>query len=640
MVINACFGLGEGVVSGELECDHVVVDKNSGKILEEKIGNKKFKIVFNARQGSGNLKVPLPEDERGRASLSAEQVSELVGMAREIEKYYDHPQDIEWAFHDAKLYILQSRRITALGDVERADEEAAEEWVSEFDTTVDPDYDYYTLSNISEVLPGVLTPLTISDIDSLDYGFLKTNTDFGLMKGIDPKSELTFLGLFYGRAHLNLSVVKAMLSKIPGGSVKELERVAPEEGEEKPWRPTPRNVIALPEIFARMIYKAMVTPREVKAITRIFEERISREKRMNLENMPYDRIFAWMEEGVEYGHHTVVLHITASQFATMYYDSLCKITERLLGDTHGMLASRLVTGLQDLESARPSALIWDLSRLVKDSRELSGIFEGNEPSAILDLLEGSRSAEARNFLESFQSFLDKFGYRGVFEGEIMMPNWEDDPGYVFAMIKNYLDADPGSNPQYLSLRQEREREEAVREAIDGLKGSRRLLLRFILKQARKFITMREFMKAILMKGISQYKRIYRILSHRFYADGIIKDPEDIFFLTRPEIKALATGEGKEIPVEELVARRRHEYERNQTVVLPEYSRGRPKPLSPQELELKEDIEVLSGIAVSPGKVTGKARVITNPRRDAKIEKGRDTGSPGDRRRLDPALRYR
>ena len=621
MVINACFGLGEGVVSGELECDHLVVDKDSGKVLEEEIGDKEFKIVLNARQGSGNLKVPLPEDERSRASLSAEQVSELVGMAREIEKRYGHPQDIEWAFHDDKLYILQSRRITALGDVERAGEEAAEEWVSEFDSTVDPDYDYYTLSNISEVLPGVLTPLTMSDINSLDYGFLKTNTDFGLMKGIDPKSELTFLGLFYGRAHLNLSVFKAMVSKVPGGNAKEFERAAPEEGEEKLWRPTMRNIIALPGIFARMIYKAMVTPWKAKAIARIFDERISREKWMNLENMPYDRIFAWMEDGKGYGDHAMVLHITASQFAFTFYDSLCKITERLLGDTHGILASRLVTGLQDLESARPSALIWDLSRLVKDSPELSGIFEGNEPSAILDLLEGSRSAEARKFLESFRSFLDEFGYRGVFEAEIMLPNWEDDPGYVFAMIKNYLDADPGSNPHDLSLRQKREREEAVCEAIDGLKGSQRLLLRFTLKQAQKYIAMREFMKAILIKGITQFKRVYHILSHRFAADRIIKDPEDIFFLTSSEIKALATGEGKDIPVEELVARRRREYERNQTVVLPEYSRGRPKPLSPQELELKEDIEVLSGIAVSPGKVTGRARVITNPRRDAKIEKG-------------------
>ena len=163
--------------------------------------------------------------------------------------------------------------------------------MSEFDTTVDPDYPYYTLSNISEVLPGVLTPLTMSDIDSLDYGFVETNTDFGLMKGIDPKSEFTFLGLFYGRAHLNLSVVRAIVSKLPADSAQEFERVAPEEEEdEHGWHPTPGTLSPSPGIFARMIYKAMVTPREARAIARKSSTRgSSREKWTNLENMPYDR---------------------------------------------------------------------------------------------------------------------------------------------------------------------------------------------------------------------------------------------------------------------------------------------------------------------------------------------------------------
>jgi pyruvate,water dikinase len=84
---------------------------------------------------------------------------------------------------------------------------------------------------------------------------------------------------------------------------------------------------------------------------------------------------------------------------------------------------------------------------------------------------------------------------------------------------------------------------------------------------------------------------------------------------------LATKRGKGIQVEELVSRRRDEYERNLTVVLPQYSRGRPVPLTPRELEPEEDIEVLTGIGVSPGKVTGKARVITDPRSSAEIKPG-------------------
>ena len=64
-----------------------------------------------------------------------------------------------------------------------------------------------------------------------------------------------------------------------------------------------------------------------------------------------------------------------------------------------------------------------------------------------------------------------------------------------------------------------------------------------------------------------------------------------------------------------------EYERNLDVILPEHSKGRPRPLTPRELETREEVETLRGIGVSPGKVTGRARVITDPLRDAEIKPG-------------------
>ena len=63
-----------------------------------------------------------------------------------------------------------------------------------------------------------------------------------------------------------------------------------------------------------------------------------------------------------------------------------------------------------------------------------------------------------------------------------------------------------------------------------------------------------------------------------------------------------------------------EEERNKGVVLPETFSGRPKPLRASE-QVMPDTDVLRGIAVSPGRVTGRARVIMDPRIDATIEPG-------------------
>ncbi len=496
------------------------------------------------------------------------------------------------------------------------------EWVSEFDTSVDPAYPDYTLSNISEVLPGVLTPLTMSDLDSLDYGFVKTNRDFGLMKGIEPASEMAFLGLFYGRCHLNLSVIKAIAAKVPGGSASEFERREAGGGEpESKWRPTPANLAALPRLLWRETIKGITTPRETEALAREMDAHLAEAGRRDLASMPYRDILEGLEGGREHLFRAMAMHITVSQFALIHHLFLCRLTAAWLDDADGMLASRLMTGLHSLESARPSALIWDLSRMVLESDELVRLFAQSEPGEILACLEGSSSPAAEAFLASLRSFLDEFGYRGVFESETMLPSWEEDPASVFSMIANYLDADPASGPRELAARQDREREEAACEVAKRLKGPRRMIFDYILGQAQRYISLREYMKSYLVKGIYQAKKTYRVLGARFGEDGILGVAEDIYFLTRPEITSLARGEGKDVPWGEIIARRRAEYERNLAVTLPQYSHGRPRPLAPDELARERDAEVLEGIGVSPGVVTAQARVITDPRRDAVLKPG-------------------
>ena len=84
--------------------------------------------------------------------------------------------------------------------------------------------------------------------------------------------------------------------------------------------------------------------------------------------------------------------------------------------------------------------------MVKDSEELTELFERNEPARICGLLEAAAPGPAKDFKASLDVFLSDYGYRSVFEAEMMLPNWESDPSYVFAMIRNYLGADPASSP--------------------------------------------------------------------------------------------------------------------------------------------------------------------------------------------------
>ncbi|MBN1875781.1 MAG: hypothetical protein JXA33_16270 [Anaerolineae bacterium] len=93
-VINANFGLGESVVSGQVSPDTFVVDKVKRAILEKKIGKKEISVWA---QGTGGT-LESPAGDRDQLCLSDAQVLRLVDLVMQVERIYGQPMDIEWAF--------------------------------------------------------------------------------------------------------------------------------------------------------------------------------------------------------------------------------------------------------------------------------------------------------------------------------------------------------------------------------------------------------------------------------------------------------------------------------------------------------------------------------------------------------------
>jgi phosphohistidine swiveling domain-containing protein len=108
-VINANFGLGESVVSGQVSPDSFVVDKVSRAILRRKLGKKETSTWL---QPDGSLALK-PSPSRAALCLSDAQVLELAEMLVGVEDAYERPVDIEWAFAAGRPYLLQARPITA-----------------------------------------------------------------------------------------------------------------------------------------------------------------------------------------------------------------------------------------------------------------------------------------------------------------------------------------------------------------------------------------------------------------------------------------------------------------------------------------------------------------------------------------------
>ena len=132
--------------------------------------------------------------------------------------------------------------------------------------------------------------------------------------------------------------------------------------------------------------------------------------------------------------------------------------------------------------------------------------------------------------------------------------------------------------------------------------------------------MREHTKSLFMRSVQRARLISRELARRLVERNLLDDTWDLYWLTWEEAKSLVDGSLARDDAYAHVRRRQAEDERNKDVLLPETFHGRPKPLRLADIDLPEE-QLLRGIAVSPGRVTGPARVILDPRKDATIEPG-------------------
>jgi len=116
IAIEAVLGLGEMIVSGDVTPDTYIVDKNSLKIISKEVARQEWKLV-KKHGGVGeetNIKIPLTPEEQAAQKISDDDILTLAVIGKRLEEHYGHPQDVEWAKQDGKIFIVQTRPVTTI----------------------------------------------------------------------------------------------------------------------------------------------------------------------------------------------------------------------------------------------------------------------------------------------------------------------------------------------------------------------------------------------------------------------------------------------------------------------------------------------------------------------------------------------
>ena len=125
VAVNASWGLGLGVVGGEVTPDEYLVSKVTGEVVRRDIAAKHIEYRADP-SGRGTVCVDVEEARQSEPALDDDALAPLVDVARRVQKYFGSHQDVEWALAgDGSLYVVQSRPVTAAGAAAKAAEAPA-----------------------------------------------------------------------------------------------------------------------------------------------------------------------------------------------------------------------------------------------------------------------------------------------------------------------------------------------------------------------------------------------------------------------------------------------------------------------------------------------------------------------------------
>jgi pyruvate,water dikinase len=281
------------------------------------------------------------------------------------------------------------------------------------------------------------------------------------------------------------------------------------------------------------------------------------------------------------------------------------------------VAMKLISGIGDVDSAEPSYALWDLSRMVCASAELTGAFDDGI-DGLLNRLKESHSTDAQRFLAAFDEFEVEFGSRGPCEWEISADSWETDPRLALIMLNRVRLQVDGESPRLRHAANA----SARLQVIDEVREKVRALGDELVAQfegaliAANMQAFRERTKSTIVIPINELRVIFRELGRRHAEAGDIDDAEYVVMLLDAEVEPfIASPSGWNPTLAGRHAMWRELFDREPPYFIRDAD---VPPLSTWPRRANADVtevragDVLQGVAGCPGIITGRACVVLDP----------------------------
>ncbi|HEX2979469.1 MAG TPA: PEP/pyruvate-binding domain-containing protein [Anaerolineaceae bacterium] len=620
-VIDATLGLGDALVSGQVDPDHYIVDVEKGVILRKRIGAK---IASGPSHAAPSEIQALPD----------EHILELASLGRQVAARFGEPQDIEWAFAAGQLYLVQSRPITTLFPVP-----------TEFTAS-----DLHVMFSFGAV-QGVLGPFTPLGQDAIRLAF----TDFAHWLGFhytyDTQPVLRRAGerLWVEitpivKNSVGRRIIPVALNFVEPSAGQALQQIW-DDPRLQPARAGMRfsTLLRLARFFVPMVGRVIrniIAPDQRRTAILGKTERVLSAASAKVittgsgrEKLRHSIDFIESDAVEMFGLAPELMSLVVS---SMFCLNLVNRLARRLNPTEAAQSGvanqvlELTRGLPYNPTTEMDLNVWGVASQIGADLASRQDFSRRTVSELVNAYRtGSLPTSVHAAL---QPFLDRYGMRGLGEIDLGRPRWREDPTPLFQTLASYLEiTDPELSPSAVFERSARSAEQALDALVAALRASpggwiKAPAAHWAGKRMRALLGQRESPKFFIIRSMDLFRKSFLDAGCSLVQEGVIDSADDLFFLDLAELKELASGKTSDWRARIMENRekdRREQLRRQVPRVL--LSDGRAFYAGLASSNRQENM--LNGSPVSPGMVEGLVHVVLDPR-GARLTPGEILVCPG------------
>ncbi|MBC1372078.1 phosphoenolpyruvate synthase [Listeria booriae] len=583
--IDASFGLGEALVSGLVSADVYKVQENT--IIEKNIATKKL-AIYGIKTGGTETK-SLPADQQTKQTITDHQILQLEQLGRNIEAYFGKPQDIEWCLADDQFYIVQSRPITTLFPVPKE---------------ADKENHVYLSVGHQQMMTDPIKPL------GLAFYLLITPAPMRIAGG------RLFVDI---TANLAAPASRDMLINGIGQSdplMKDaIETIVAREGfietnttEEARPIPTPsadKPIENIPEIATSLIANNEASLAKLKQT--IQTKSGSAVFDLILEDIPeFKRVL--------FNADNLRVLLSAMNAATWLNEKM----QEWLGETN--VADTLSQSVDNNITSEMGLELLDVADAIRPYPEVIVFLQNTKDPNFLEKLGDLQGGEAAR--DAITTYLDKYGMRCAGEIDISRTRWSEDPTILIPMIlSNIKNFQPNASHQKF----EQARQEALQKEQDLLARLKNLpdgeqkaaKTKEVITVLRNLTGYREYPKYGMINRYFVYKQALLKEAAQLVQAGIIKEPEDIFYLDFEELHEVVRTKQLDYTI---ITTRKADYNQFDKLTPPRVLTSDGEIITGKYKREHLPPDAIIGLPVSSGTIEGRARVILNMA-DANLEEG-------------------